>query len=734
MVKIAVFKWFSRSHNQPDTSERQFECEDGSQFLICNSEVKCLETELKRGVFIQFEINNQSAKNLQLVRKVGKVDWFEKDKGFGISKLIFTHDLEISDVSIHERQFTPTFYNPEKTDLITFNIRNFRKDDGQIKRTAINLNFLDKETNLDIIQECWESTNSNLWFPVFHNYILSLASHEDIVREITIKVSQFTNNHPNRSRFSRLIELLPKEIHARERVRQFLQESKQIEILLSLIDISKPQTLLTDELKLILQSIPPLSNLWEQIPESLFIESKIWSIAPLNRLDTFLKSLETDKYESSIYKIVDVLKSSEFNDRAILLTKLPAKIKRHHSIFPFLSALEQVNILIYRIKENLSDQNESLENLLGDLSQQIENEKEFEWGKIPNEILTKELIWRLAPINIKFQNILFQINKSDKESQIDELFSILNQASTEEKTLFISQLPETLKQNKKIFSTLSNNEKIEVLKKEAMAIEECKIYNILSIKSLISSCNSISAKKSLISQLPEWIKSNPQIKEIPLDPTKVELRLNSSDAELIQAFIIDRKINCICHFTTVENLEGIIKEGGILSNIQLRKKISDSFTYTQIDSDRIDGYQDHICCSINSYNSKYHYHARNRCKTQCWVLLAIKPDYLYKQNTVFCRVNAATGRGSYVQGGFDSLKSMFDPNVVGLSMNDGTTYTRQYKSDNVPTHPQAEVLIHESISIEDILLVWINEDTNNEHLVRNAGWQGKISIWKGLFK
>jgi|GEM_PF-1246901 len=734
MIKITVFKWFSFSLNQANTSGKEFECEDGSKFLICDSEVKCSEAELKRGVFIQFEVDNGNARNLQLIRKVGKVDWFTKDKGYGISKLIFTHDLEISDVFIHENQFLPIVYNLEQNDLITFNIKNSLTRNGQIRCDAINLNFLDKETNLDIIQECWESTDSNLWFSVFQNYILSLERHEDIVREITIKVSQFKRNHPNRSKISRLIELLPEKIHAREEIRRFLKESKQIEILLSLIDINEPQTLLTDELRIILQSISHSSDLWEQIPESLFIESKIWSIVPLNHFHKFLISIEPDKYETSICKIVDILESSEFYDRSVLLTKLPESIKHHHSIISFLSTLEQINILISQIKENLSNQNESLENLLGDLSQHIENEKEFEWRKVPNEILTKEQIWRFAPVNIKFQNILSEINRSDKEAQIDELFSILIQASDEEKTLFTSQLPERVQQNKKIFSILPSNQKIQILKKESITIEEDQLNNILSIKSLISSCNSIEEKRRLISQFPDWIKVNPEIKKAIFHPIKVELRSNSSDAELIQEFIKDRKINFICHFTTVENLEGIIREGGILSNIQLKEKISDSFQYTQIDSDRIDGYRDHICCSISNYNSKYHYHARKRCKTSCWVLLAIKPDYLYKQNTQFCRVNAATAYGRYVQEGFDSLESMFAPNVVGLSLNDGTTYTREENTlESLPTHPQAEVLIHESISIEDVLWLWIN-DTNNEQLVKNVGWQGRIHIVESLFK
>jgi cold shock CspA family protein len=727
MVKIAVFKWFSRSHNNPDTSKKQFECEDGSKFLICHSEVKCSESELKRGVFIQFEINNKNAKNLQLLRKVGKVDWFKKDKGFGISKLIFTHDLEdldISNVFVHKSEFTPTVDDLEENDLITFNIKNFLKHDNQIRHDAINLNLLNKETSLDIIQECWDSTNSNLWFPVFHNYILSLESHEDIVREITIKVSQFTSNHPNRGRFSRLIELLPKEIHAREGVRQFLKESKQIEILLSLIDINNPQTLLTDELKLRLQSISPLLDLWEQIPESLILESKIWAIAPLNRFDTFLKSLEPDKYESSICKIVEILESSELYDRSVFLTKLPESIKRHHSIFDFLTVIEQVNILISQIKVNLSSQNQSLENLLDDLSQHIEKDKEFEWKKIPNEILIQEKIWNLTPVNIKFQAVLSQIANSNSTVIIDKLLNLLSQTLDEEKQLLIDQIPVQLKQHHKIFPMLSSEQQLKILKNRADNIVD-EQENIIKItQSKLSSCGSINEKRSLISRFPNWVKETPSIQKLIFQSLEVHLRPDVIESKQIRAFVAEREINCLCHFTTIENFHSICRSGSILSVRQLKDKNSQ---YDQMDEGRWDGNLNHICCSIQSWNSWYLSTIKHR--SQLWILLIIKPDYLWKQETLFFPINAASGRGAYKKIGLEGLQSMYNNEIIDIR---GRIHTRAGKPNSQPTCIQAEVQIYESINLNDVIIVRVNEDLYNEKMIRDAGWQVSIGTLRGF--
>jgi hypothetical protein len=112
-------------------------------------------------------------------------------------------------------------------------------------------------------------------------------------------------------------------------------------------------------------------------------------------------------------------------------------------------------------------------------------------------------------------------------------------------------------------------------------------------------------------------------------------------------------------------------------------------------------------------------------------LLAIKPDYLWKQKTLFCPINAASKRGAYIKEGLTGLKSMYEPVV---SDTQDRKYTRQGLLDRKPTCIQAEVQVHESISLDDVLWIGVNEDPGNEQKVRDAGWQGEIRIWKGLFK
>ncbi|MFM6401073.1 MAG: hypothetical protein ACKPFF_30735, partial [Planktothrix sp.] len=64
----------------------------------------------------------------------------------------------------------------------------------------------------------------------------------------------------------------------------------------------------------------------------------------------------------------------------------------------------------------------------------------------------------------------------------------------------------------------------------------------------------------------------------------------------------------------------------------------------------------------------------------------------------------------------------------------GRLWTRGNLPDCRPTCLQAEVLVYESISLADILLIWVNEDPGNVQKVIDAGWTGEIKIWKGVFK
>jgi cold shock CspA family protein len=232
-------------------------------------------------------------------------------------------------------------------------------------------------------------------------------------------------------------------------------------------------------------------------------------------------------------------------------------------------------------------------------------------------------------------------------------------------------------------------------------------------------------RQSIISQLPNWVKEIPSIRALLFGFTRVESRPDAPEAELIRAFIPKRGIFCLCHFTTIENLQGICREGGLLSIHQL---VSRNSHYDQIDEVRVDGNLNHICCSINSFNEMYLYHAKQ--KSQCWVLLTIKPDYLWKQGTLFCPINAASQWGVHIKKGFAGLKSMYEPVVTDTK---GRKYTREGLPDRKPTCIQAEVQVHESISLDDVLRIVVATPID-EQKVRDVGWKGEVTILPGLFK
>ncbi|HLO83727.1 MAG TPA: DarT ssDNA thymidine ADP-ribosyltransferase family protein [Nostocaceae cyanobacterium] len=202
------------------------------------------------------------------------------------------------------------------------------------------------------------------------------------------------------------------------------------------------------------------------------------------------------------------------------------------------------------------------------------------------------------------------------------------------------------------------------------------------------------------------------------------LRPDAHDAEDIKNFVRARGINHLVHFTCIENLYGICKEGAILGVAKLKEL---KCPYQQIDDLRIDGKLKHIFCSITYYNFPYHYLISY--KSSCWVLLHIKTDYMWKDNTLFCTTNAATEGGAYLGKGLNKLQSLFEQEVYARR----GIQTRFNKPDNLPTNIQAEVLVYESISLEDVIAIIVKNSMDVEK-VRNAGWEGEIKISPDLFQ
>lgn len=175
-----------------------------------------------------------------------------------------------------------------------------------------------------------------------------------------------------------------------------------------------------------------------------------------------------------------------------------------------------------------------------------------------------------------------------------------------------------------------------------------------------------------------------------------------------------RGITRLCHFTPSRNLGQILSGTlGVLATKRLREDERHIFAPT--DLARLDGYTDHISCTIEYPNAWYFDRARSRdILFRDWVIVFIDRKYLWKDETRFCPRNASASYGREVGIGHLAFEKLFAPKISGAH---GRDYARTgVTPKNYTTDEQAEVLIPDKIELGDILGVAVHsvEQAKNE--------------------
>ena len=172
--------------------------------------------------------------------------------------------------------------------------------------------------------------------------------------------------------------------------------------------------------------------------------------------------------------------------------------------------------------------------------------------------------------------------------------------------------------------------------------------------------------------------------------------------DLIRTSANRRQITRLCHFTPSRNLAHILSgRQGILASRHLRD--DEAAIYNPTDRSRWDGYPNHVCCSIQYPNAWYFRKARlNDELFKDWVVLLICAEYLWQPGTKFSPRNAAANTGSIAEG-FKAFEKLFDV--------EGTYRFRRGPAHPafLPTDEQAEVLIPDRISIQDVISVVVKD-------------------------
>ena len=176
----------------------------------------------------------------------------------------------------------------------------------------------------------------------------------------------------------------------------------------------------------------------------------------------------------------------------------------------------------------------------------------------------------------------------------------------------------------------------------------------------------------------------------------------------IRARAGERGITRLCHFTPSRNLLHIAADRtGILSAVRL--EADERRVFNPTDRQRLDGFPDHVSCSIQYPNAWYLGRARQQDQLfRDWVVLLIAPHYLWACGTKFCPRNAAAGGGEDVAEGLAAFEALYAPTVRGAR---GTTFWRSSTHPPwLPTDEQAEVLIPDQVEHAALLGIVVADE------------------------
>ncbi|MGK0547427.1 DarT ssDNA thymidine ADP-ribosyltransferase family protein [Halomonas cupida] len=181
----------------------------------------------------------------------------------------------------------------------------------------------------------------------------------------------------------------------------------------------------------------------------------------------------------------------------------------------------------------------------------------------------------------------------------------------------------------------------------------------------------------------------------------------------IKAFVQERDIPYLVHFTDYRNLPSVMSDG-LVPRLELE---SDGQGFYYNDTMRLDGVKGSVSTSVAFPNYKMFYRYRQGAELRKWVVLLIDNSVLWESDCLFCKHNAADKRIIHVDknhlASFSSLKSMYDDEVGGLKRDIGLL--RPYD----PTDPQAEVLVMSRIPPDKINVVVFDSLSSKEHFSKH---------------
>ena len=168
-----------------------------------------------------------------------------------------------------------------------------------------------------------------------------------------------------------------------------------------------------------------------------------------------------------------------------------------------------------------------------------------------------------------------------------------------------------------------------------------------------------------------------------------------------------RRIRQLLHSTHLyKNFPLVLSDGMLHSARELQKRYGSSASRFLHDPRRYEQFTvglDYINASLSFPNCELLYHRSHTDWKYEWIHLSLRLDLLNRPDTLFCPVSAATNYGKLVQGGREGFAAMFADEVTG--------HTRSGIPHDVPTHPQAEILIRGPLELSVVKAIIVPDAT-----------------------
>lgn len=222
-------------------------------------------------------------------------------------------------------------------------------------------------------------------------------------------------------------------------------------------------------------------------------------------------------------------------------------------------------------------------------------------------------------------------------------------------------------------------------------------------------------KKNLVQQKPQ--------QNTIMEDWETLLTIKSEQANKIKEIVTRRKIEYLVHFTRIDNLNSILKNGLIPVSMQQKMKIPS----IRNDDQRIDSKLDCTSCSIVFPNYKLFYKFReDNFLGSSWVVIVLDKDVLFSPSniTYYCQTNAA---GVFPR--ISSAKELCTATAFENMFCDSLT-TKENKviqraslqiSDYITTDPQAEILISGAIDKKYIGCICFQKQPDIDEYITRYG-------------